>query len=120
MRSPINVTTPSRLIQCYKQLQFFDSLALYFNLRHESQRGEEVYTHVPRSATEDADVTVVPLGGGVYSFDPFPFQGERLEVACSGRYVEPLPEGKDYTREEVGAALRDLPTTTQDFVFVPA
>jgi hypothetical protein len=110
----------SRLFQSYKQLQFFDTLALYFNLRHESQRGEEVYTHVPRSATEDANVTVKPLGDGVYSFDPFPFAGDRLEVACSGRYVEPFPEGKDYTREEVGAALKSMPTTTQDFVFVAA
>jgi hypothetical protein len=105
------------LIQNYKQLQFFDTLALYFNLRHESQRGEEAYSHVPRNAKEDATVTVKNRGNGVYSFAPFPFKGDRLEVACSGRYVKPLPEG--LKPAEVGAALRGLPTTAQKYTFVP-
>lgn len=108
-----------RLFQNYKQLQFFDTLALYFNLRHESERGEEVFTHVPRSATEDAEVRVAPKGDGVYGFDPFPFAGDRQEVACSGRYVHPFPGGEEFRPEEVGAALADLPKTTQNFTFVP-
>ena len=108
------------LFQNYKQLQFFDTLALYFNLRHESERGEEVFTHVPRSATKDVDVRVTPQGDGVYGFAPFPFRGDRLEVSCSGRYVSPFPDGENPSPEEVGAHLRRLPTTTQDFVFVPA
>lgn len=107
-----------KLFQNYKQLQFFDTLALYFNLRHENDRGEEVYSHVPRNAKEDANVTVKNRGNGVYSFAPFPFKGDRLEVACSGRYLQPLAEG--LTPDAVGAALRNVPTTAQKYTFVPA
>jgi len=109
-----------RLLQNYKQLQFFDTLALYFNLRHESERGEEVFTHVPRSAAEDASVRVTPQGGGIYSFDPFPFRGTQVEVACTGRYVEAFPSDREFAPEDVGAALRDMPVTAQKFVFVTA
>ena len=106
-----------KLFQNYKQLQFFDTLALYFNLRGERDRGEEVYSHVPRNAKEDANVTVKNRGNGTYSFAPFPFKGERLEVACSGRYMQPLAEG--LSQDGVGAALRGLPTTAQKYTFVP-
>jgi hypothetical protein len=106
-----------KLFQCYKQLQFFDTLALYFNLRHESQRGEVAYTHVPKSVDEDATVTVRKRGDGVYSFTPFPFRGDRLEVACAGRYVKPFAE--KLAPNQLGAALRALPTTRQAFTFVP-
>lgn len=106
-----------KLFQCYKQLQFFDTLALYFNLRHEGQRGEEVYTHVPKSAKEDTNVTVKNCGNSVYSFAPFPFRGDKLGVACSGRYVKPLTVG--LTPEQVGGALKALPTAVQKYTFVP-
>jgi hypothetical protein len=106
-----------KLFQCYKQLQFFDTLALYFNLRHDSQRGEEVYTHLPKNACEDTNVTVKNRGNGVYSFAPFPFRGKKLEVACSGRYVKPMKAG--LTPEQVGAALKALPCTAQKYTFVP-
>jgi Protein of unknown function (DUF3891) len=106
-----------KLFQCYKQLQFFDTLALYFNLRHESQRGEQVYTHVPRRADEDATVIVRKRENSIYSFAPFPFRGEQVEVACAGRYVKPFPE--KLAPEQVGAALRALPTVRQTYTFVP-
>lgn len=106
-----------KLFQCYKQLQFFDTLALYFNLRHDSLRAEEVYSHVPKNAKEDTSVTVKNRGNGVYSFAPFPFKGDKLEVACSGRYVTPFKNG--ITPDEVGAALKSLPTTAQKYTFVP-
>ena len=106
-----------KLFQNYKQLQFFDTLALYFNLRHESQRKDEVYTHVPKNAKEDASVTVKNRGNGVYSLAPFPFKDDKLDVACSGRYVQPLAAGMK--PPEVGAALKNLPTTPQKYTFVP-
>ena len=74
---------------------------------------------MPRSADSDVSVRVTPQGGGLYAFDPFPFSGIRVEVACSGRYVEPFPEDREFTRDEIGQALCKLPTTTQKFVFVP-
>jgi hypothetical protein len=110
----------AHLFKCYKQLQFFDTLALYFNLRHESERGVEVFTHVPKSETEDADVTVTPVGGGTYTVDPFPFAGDRLEVRSAGRYVKPIPEGTEPSRADMGKILSNLPTTAQVFTLVPA
>jgi hypothetical protein len=104
------------LMQNYKQLQFFDTLALYFNLRHADERGEETYVHVPKSADEDASVTVRPQGDGVYAMDPFPFAGDRLEVACKGRYMRPLANGE--APADVGAYLNGLPVETQVHTFV--
>lgn len=110
----------AHLFQNYKQLQFFDTLALYFNLRHESERGTEVFTCVPMSADRDAEVTVAPLGNGTYSVDPFPFAGDRLVVRCDGRYVTPMTGTAAPSREEVGEMLSGLPTEPQVFTLVPA
>jgi hypothetical protein len=106
-----------RLMASYKLLQFFDTLALYFHLRHESERVEEVFTHVPQSVDRDADVTVRPLGGGSYSLNPFPFAGEVLEAACGGRYFDPIPDGEE--PEDMTASFRALPETTQAYTLVP-
>src|SRR5262249_26234308 len=48
------------LFQNYKQLQFFDTLALYFNRAHPSERAEQEFQHVPLNAREDANVTIRP------------------------------------------------------------
>ena len=105
------------LFQNYKQLQFCDTLALYFNIRHESERNVEVFTHVPKSADQDVSVTVTPLGDGTYGFDPFPFSGDRLEVACGGRYFKPILN--EQKPEDMGAFLRSLPAAAQSFTFIP-
>src|SRR5262249_3366914 len=55
------------LFQNYKQLQFFDTLALYFNRIHPSERTAQDFPHVPRSAREDVTVTIRPHGAGVYA-----------------------------------------------------
>lgn len=81
------------LMQSYKQLQFFDTLALYFNRIHEGAREEAVFTHVPMSAEEDADITVTPLGEGRYRVSPWPFRGDSLEVSFEGRYMRPAAKG---------------------------
>jgi hypothetical protein len=104
------------LFQNYKQLQFFDTLALYFNLRHASERREEVYTHVPKTAEEDVSVTVKPLGGGTYSLSPFPFAGDQLVVACRGRYVRKLPAAQ--APADMGGFLASLPTEVQTHTLV--
>ena len=105
-----------RLVQNYKLLQFFDTLALYFNLRHASERGEEVFVHVPKSSEADTSVTVRPLGDGVYAVAPFPFAGERFEAHCHGRYFEPVaPESAP---ADLAAALYGRPPAEQLYVFV--
>lgn len=99
------------LMQNYKLLQFFDTLALYFNIRHSSERGVEVYVHVPRNADEDATVTLTPVGEGIYSLNPFPFAGDRLEAPCHGRYMTPFAESE--APDDIGAALGALATEAQ-------
>jgi hypothetical protein len=106
------------VFQNYKQLTFFDTLALYFHLRHASERGEEVYIHVPMTAESDANVTVRKLSDEAYSLDPFPFAGDTLTLTCRGRYVRPF--ANDFPAEKVGAALANMPTDTQTYRLVPA
>jgi hypothetical protein len=107
-----------RLFQNYKQLQFFDTLSLYFHLVHAGDRGNETYICVPMSAEADATVEVKELGDGSYSLDPFPFVGDKLTLVCRGRYTGPLPAGRD--RSEYGAMLRALPPDSQTYNLVPA
>lgn len=108
----------TNLVRNYKLLQFFDTLALYFNLRHEGERSEEVFVHVPKSVDQHTTVTVRPAGAGRYTVAPFPFAGDRLEARCQGRYVEPIREGpapKDYS-----AVLYDQPGAEQVYELVPS
>jgi hypothetical protein len=77
------------LFQNYKQLQFFDTMALYFNCCHEGAREESVFEHVPSSAGVDRDISVRPLGDGVYNVAPFPFAVDGAEFSFEGRYVTP-------------------------------
>ena len=104
------------LAQCYKQLQLFDTLALYFHLRHETERGIETFVHVPMTAEADATVTVTPKGGGAYALDPFPFAGDRLEAGCPGRYFTRCAEGK--APADLAAAIAALPPARQGFVLL--
>ena len=68
----------------------------------------------------DADTTIAlrKIDERVYSLDPFPFAGDRLTIACRGRYVMPFPE--DFPPDRVGAALRELPADQQIYELVPA
>jgi hypothetical protein len=107
-----------QLFQNYKQLQFFDTLSLYFHLYHASERGNETYIHVPISSEEDTTVEVRQISDRVYSLDPFPFAGDRLTLVCKGRYTGPLPAGSNPA--QAGALLRALPADHQTYELVPA
>jgi hypothetical protein len=106
------------LFQNYKQLQFFDTLSIYFHLHHASERGEENYVHVPMNDGADTTIAVDKVDEGTYSLDPFPFSGDRLTLTCHGRYVRPFPA--DFDAARVGAALRELPDDRQTYELVPA
>ena len=105
------------LFQNYKQLQFFDTMSLYFHLRHAGERGTATYVHVPLSREVDTTITLRKIDEGVYSLDPFPFAGDRLTIICRGRYVMPFPD--DFPPDRVGAALRELPEDRQTYELVP-
>jgi hypothetical protein len=78
-----------RLFQAYKQLQLVDTLALYFNRVHPSERRESRFAHVPLSAIEDTSVTVRPQAAGVYAVAPYPFAMDDAEFAFAGRPIAP-------------------------------
>ena len=105
----------AHLFQNYKQLQFLDTLALYFNRVHPSERGEQVFEHVPRNATQDVSVTVRPQGKGVYALSPFPFASAGAEFAYAGRLVEP---GQHRKTGGWPAVLRETPTQWEAFRLV--
>jgi hypothetical protein len=105
------------LFRNYKQLQFFDTLSLYFHLRHAGERGDQIYVHVPTNADADATLTLKKVDERVYSLDPYPFAADKLTLVCHGRYVKPFPE--DFDPAKVGAALRALPGDRQTYEIVP-
>jgi hypothetical protein len=92
------------LMHNYKLLQLLDTLALYFNCTHEAARGSSTFVNVPRAVGDDVELTVTRLGDGRYAVDPFPFDDDGVEIACAGRWLEPLPDGSD-----VAAALAAAP-----------
>ena len=93
-----------------------DTLALYFNRIHPSERGVQTFEHVPRSADEDASVTIRPQETGTYSLSPFPF-ASNSEFAFAGRRISRRgPNNNDSWRE----VLRRTPTEWENFRLVPA
>lgn len=97
------------LFQNYKQLQFFDTLALYFNCVPEGERMEASFAHTPLSASEDTNVVIRPLDAGVYAMTPYPFDRDGLELSFEGRYLAPVASG-DNVAEELGAVATSIQT----------
>ena len=86
----------SHVMQNYKQLQFFDTLSLYFHCNHAIERGVDAFPHVPKNAVDDVTIKIEPRGGDVYSLAPFPFSQSTIELAFAGRYVQPVSQaGED-------------------------
>ncbi len=81
------------ILQNYKQLQFFDTLALYFNRVPEGDRTEALFPHVPRSRDQDVTITVRPVAAATYALSPFPFEREGLHFEFEGRWIEPVTDG---------------------------
>mgnify|MGYP001812384125 CR=1 FL=1 len=98
----------SHVLQNYKQLQFFDTLALYFNCTHAEARETTTFSHVPMDGERDVDVTIQPLGDDLYALSPYPFNESEVEFTYHGRYLEPCNDGTD-----VRAPLAAAPAQTQ-------
>jgi hypothetical protein len=103
------------LLQNYKQLQFFDTLALYFNRSHEAARTEASFPRVPMTARQDATVTVRPVAPATYAVSPYPFRESAAKFRFSGRYIRPAQRG-DADWAEVFA---EAPLEWQSFTLVP-
>ncbi|MFL6798346.1 MAG: DUF3891 family protein [Xanthobacteraceae bacterium] len=103
------------LFQNYKQLQFFDTLALYFNRIHPRERMEQQFEHVPLNARENATITIRPREAGTYELSPFPFSASDAEFAYAGRFI-----GQGQHRHSGGwpRALKSSPTRWESFRLV--
>ena len=99
----------------YKQLQFFDTLSLYFHMQPEGARGEAVFDHVPVSRTADVSISVSERHGAVYRLDPYPFDVDGLEVATEGRYLQPAEPGSD-----LATVMASTPVERQSVTLVAA
>ncbi|MGB8589449.1 MAG: hypothetical protein WCD87_27915, partial [Pseudolabrys sp.] len=96
-----------------KQLQFFDTLALYFNRVHPHERTEQRFEHVPLNAGQDMSITIRPRDPGVYEMSPYPFAANFAEFAFAGRFIEPRQGDAGWS-----AALRETPTAWESFRLV--
>ena len=107
----------AHLMQNYKQLQFFDTLALYFNLNHAGERQIAQFPHVPRTAHHDIEIEITPTVEGHYRLSPWPFAGDRFEVSFHGRYLRPLARGDDAT--DAATALNEAAEAEQILRLIP-
>lgn len=105
------------VFQNYKQLQFFDTLALYFNRIHPSERGELKFEHVPQREDKDVTITVRPREKGVYEVSPYPFAVAGAEFAYAGRPIKP---GQQHGAGGWPNVLAQSPTVWESFRLVPA
>jgi hypothetical protein len=105
------------LFQNYKQLQFFDTLALYFNRIHPRERAEQDFEHVPLDAQHDVTVRIRPRAAGVYELAPYPFAANNAEFAFAGRSITASQRQSD---GGWSAVLPTLPTQWESFRLVAA
>jgi hypothetical protein len=107
--------TDDYLFHAYKQLQFFDTLSLYFHLTPQGERGSSEFHNVPRAVGDDVTIAVDERPGGVYGLDPYPFAADRLELRTEGRYLAPQSPDAD-----LGALLAATPVQAQTVLLLRA
>lgn len=103
------------LFHNYKLLQFFDTLALYFQTVCEAQLTESHFHNVPAALAKDITIKARPIKKGVIGLTPYPFQADELEVYTEGRYLTTLPED---TTTDLANMMRTTPITRQTFKLV--
>ena len=89
------------VFQTYKQLQFFDALALYFNMNHADERSRVSFQHVPLDAGDDVTITIEPVGDRRYLLRPYPFAADPLELSFRGRHMTPMATGDQRSAAEI-------------------
>ena len=99
----------------YKQLQFFDTLSLYFHMQPKGHRGDSTFNHVPTDPPTDVSISVQEQPGAVYVLDPYPFDVDHLQVATDGRYLLPAEPGTD-----LATVMASTPTSEQAVTLVAA
>ncbi len=105
----------SLLFNCYQQLQFFDTLSLYFCMGDPAAPRQAVFRRVPLALGTDVTVTLRPLRRGFYSLSPYPFAEDFLKISLTGRYLLPVPPPANLAR-----ALAEAPEELQTATLVDA
>lgn len=108
-----DLVTEEMLFYNYKRLQFFDTLALYFHMVHKEARSESQFLNVPRVVGDDVTITIRPVGDGIYSLSPYPFNEPEMTFGYDGRYLSPQPAGTD-----LKALLENTKPTTEKVILV--
>lgn len=98
---------PDKLFQSYKQLQFFDTLALYFNCTQAEDREATSFEHVPLNREQDSSVSITPLGENRYRLSPYPFNVTELVFQFSGRYLQPSSDQTELNKQFEAAPLAE-------------
>ena len=104
----------TRLFHSYRALQFFDTLALYFNCTPDAARGTATFALVPVRPGEHVTVEVRRVGPQRYRVAPYPFARMPLVVTCAGRWLGPQPAGTS-----MPAALAAAPADVETITLVP-
>jgi hypothetical protein len=102
------------LFDNYKRLQFFDTLALYFQLTHAEARRATRFLNVPDGRGTDHTITVTPQPDGTYALSPWCFADDVVEVITLGRYLRPQPGLADFR-----AVFAATPKEAQRYRLVP-
>ena len=105
--------TQDALFRNYKLLQFFDTFALYLQCDPPGNRGSSEFPNVPQRAGEDVTVTATETDPSTVTVAPWPFQGDSLTVATSGRVMTPAEDDTDLV-----SAFENTPVTQQEVTLV--
>ena len=103
------------IFQNYKLLQFFDTLALYFNCTRESERGTAIFLNVPMKPGVDTEVRIERLEEGLYGLFPYPFNEEPAAFHYDGKRIHPQ---KDEDSLKNAMAITPLERETIRFVAI--
>jgi hypothetical protein len=93
---PIEWGNEEALFENYRLLQFFDTLALYFQLTHPAEHVSTPFKNIPNGRGLDHTLTIEPNSSGEYVLTPWPFSTPELTLTTEGRYLTPQPQGTDF------------------------
>jgi hypothetical protein len=99
------------LMRAYKLLEFFDTLALHFQLHGEGLRHDASFPNVPTGGNEgDLPVSLTMLDATTARLSPYPFDTPSLDIYCRVRAIEPAG-----TEEELLETLASAPWRLQRY-----
>ncbi len=105
--------TEEALFRNYKLLQFFDTFALYLQCDPPGHRGSSEFPNVPQREGDDVTISASETDASSVTVTPWPFAGESLTVATSGRVMTPAEPGTDLV-----PVFESTPVTQQEVTLV--